>query len=112
MIPIVSPFLINLITRNFARAISLYPFVIFKEETLKKDPILVNHEKIHLKQQLECLILPFYLMYLVEYLLYRLGGKNHEMAYRAIRFEQEAFDHETDLLYLSKRRWFAWFNYL
>lgn len=111
MIPIVSPFLIKLLTRNFAGAIALYPFVIFKEASLKRNSTIVNHEKIHLKQQIECLVLPFYLVYLIEYCRHRLKGKSHYWAYRSIRFEREAFDHEADAAYLSNRSLFAWVKY-
>jgi hypothetical protein len=112
VIPIVSPFLIKLFSGNFARAIALYPFVIFKEAELKEKSTIVNHEKIHLKQQAECLLLPFYAMYLIEYMMYRIRGKSHYLAYRSISFEREAFDHEEDPLYLERRAFFAWIKYL
>ena len=47
--------------------ITLYPFVFLKTKTMKHDTVLLNHEKIHLKQQLELLILPFYLWYVLEF---------------------------------------------
>ncbi|WP_231717825.1 1-aminocyclopropane-1-carboxylate deaminase/D-cysteine desulfhydrase [Nonlabens sp. YIK11] len=51
------------------------------------------------------MILPFYLWYLVEYLIGRLT-MNHDQAYRNIIFEREAYAMENDLNYLSKRsRW-------
>jgi hypothetical protein len=36
-----------------------------KEDVL--DKVFVNHEKIHLRQQLELLVLPFYVWYIIEF---------------------------------------------
>ena len=74
----------------------------------KKDttePILINHERIHLRQQLELLVILFYIIYLAE--LVRL--KNHQAAYLAIRFKKEAYQNETNLNYLDQRKsWSIW----
>lgn len=111
MIKIISPFLIRVLTGNFARAMAVYPFVIFKEKELITDPIILNHERIHLRQQLELLLLLFYILYLMEYLMGRFKGLNHDTAYHRIRFEQEAYEHEADLSYLKTRKWWAvWRN--
>ena len=32
--------------------VTVYPFVFLKHKGLKKDDILINHERIHLRQQL------------------------------------------------------------
>ena len=88
---------------------AVFPFIFIR----KKNPanILLNHERIHLRQQLELLIIPFYLWYLVEYLYYRLKGFKHYAAYRKIRFEKEAFEKETDLAYLKKRNFWAFLKF-
>jgi hypothetical protein len=105
-------FLVKIITGGFARAITLYPFVLVCKESDLHDPVLVNHEKIHLRQQRELLVLPFYVLYLLEYGKGRLGGMSHYDAYRQISFEQEAFDKERDLGYLKERRWGAFRKYM
>ena|SRR6187551_361417 len=94
------------------RGMALYPFILLKNEKSKKDAILINHERIHLRQQLELLILPFYLFYLVNYLYNLISSLDHETAYRNIIFEQEAYDHETELNYLQNRRIFNFLGYL
>ncbi len=63
----------------------------------------MNHERIHLRQQVELLIIPFYLWYVLEYVFYRLKGYSQEKAYRSICFEREAYQFENDLEYLRKR---------
>ncbi|WP_317168162.1 hypothetical protein [Leptobacterium flavescens] len=93
-------------------ALTLWPVIILKDEKLRCDPVLLNHEKIHLKQQLELLILPFYVLYLGEW-LFRLClyGDLHK-AYKNISFEREAYQNETDMNYLQKRRAWSFLSYL
>lgn len=95
-----------------ANGMAIFPFIILKSEEQKKDAVLLNHEKIHLRQQLELLILPFYVCYLLQYLLNLLRYQNHYLAYFNISFEREAYHFEADLHYLEKRKWFNWFQFL
>ncbi len=95
-----------------ASAMALFPFVILKNTAQKTQNILINHEKIHLKQQLELLILPFYLIYLLYYLIGLLRYKNHYLAYFNIPFEKEAYQNDNNLVYLANRKWLAWINFI
>ena len=70
-----------LVPRGYT-GITIYPFVFIKFKALKTDVVLINHEKIHLKQQLELLIIPFYVFYGIEFLLKIIKYKNWEQAYR------------------------------
>ncbi|MDQ1086531.1 hypothetical protein [Siphonobacter sp. SORGH_AS_1065] len=90
--------------------ITLWPFIIVS--TPRPSASLMNHERIHIRQQAEWLILPFYLWYISEYYYHRLKGKSHHAAYRAISFEKEAYAFEEDLEYLSKRRFGAFLRFL
>ncbi|MEM8969129.1 MAG: hypothetical protein AAGE93_22115 [Bacteroidota bacterium] len=109
---IFAPWFVNGITFGFARAITLFPFVFLTRVKDKTNAQLINHERIHLRQQLELFVIPFYLLYFVEYILRRLKGSDHRQAYRAISFEQEAFNHEQQLDYLAFRPAFAFWKYL
>ncbi len=91
-----------------AAAMAIYPFILVKRATYKNDITLINHERIHFKQQLELLILPFYLLYLLNYLVNVFKYKSHQLAYLNIVFEKEAYANENDLGYLYKRKTFAW----
>lgn len=95
-----------------ANGMALFPFIIVKNESFANNLILINHEKIHLKQQLELLILPFYIAYLVHYVINLMIYKSHYQAYMNIIFEKEAYLHEKDINYLKKRRPFAWMGLL
>ena len=78
------------ITPKGFQGITLYPFVFLIDSKLKMNTVLVNHERIHLKQQLELLVLPFYIWYGVEFLFRLAQYKNRRMAYKSISFEREA----------------------
>ena len=91
--------------------ISLFPFVFVKEKRLKSNSVFINHECIHLKQQLELLVLPFYLLYGFEFVLKLLKTKNWNIAYRSISFEREAYANEHDLNYLKNRPFWNFIRY-
>ena len=90
-------------------AITLYPFIICKEEM---DDITLNHEKIHLAQQKELWIIGFYFLYVYYWLREKWKGDTSLGAYLAIPFEVEAYTNERDKSYLSTRKRNAWKKYL
>lgn len=94
------------------RGMAIFPFVFFKHASGADEPVLVNHEKIHLQQQKELLVLPFYLFYLINYLYNLIQMLNHEQAYRSIIFEKEAYDHQSEVDYLQKRKPYSFIYYL
>jgi len=85
--------------------ISLCPFGIYVEH--QANPSTINHEKIHWYQQVEMLIVPFYIWYLVEFLIRRVSHKKND-AYLGILFEREAFANQDNLTYLQTRKPYAW----
>lgn len=95
-----------------ANAMAIFPFMLFKDPGQKTDTLLINHEKIHFYQQLELLILPFYILYSINYLVNLYKYKNHSKAYFNISFEKEAYANELDMNYLKNRRLYSWFKYL
>ena len=92
--------------------LSLWPFIILKNSSLKKDATLLNHERIHLRQQQELLIIPFYFLYLLEGLIRFLIYFDAYKAYQNISFEREAYDNETNFYYLQERRPYNFIKYL
>ncbi|MCH4821891.1 hypothetical protein ML462_01795 [Gramella lutea] len=94
------------------KGISLWPFVILENDELKKDAVFVNHEKIHLKQQLEMLVLFFYIWYAIEFFIRYLDCRDSMLAYRNISFEREAYRRELDLAYLKKRPFWAFLKFI
>ena len=58
-----------LIHKNF-RAFTFYPFIFIKNKEDLTNKMLINHEKIHLKQQIELLIIFFFIIYFLEFITY------------------------------------------
>ncbi|MEO9512655.1 MAG: hypothetical protein ABJN84_06670 [Flavobacteriaceae bacterium] len=97
--------------RNYV-GLSLWPFIFLKEGSLKKDEVLINHERIHLKQQQELLIVLFYILYISEWILRTILYLNSYRAYQNISFEREAYANEDNMDYLSHRKTFGFLDYL
>ncbi|WP_310588402.1 hypothetical protein [Dyadobacter sp. CY326] len=89
---------------------ALFPFILVKKKPCSR--FLINHEQIHLRQQLELGLIVFYIWYFAEYLVRLVQHKNHYLAYLHISFEREAYHHQGDLNYLKNRRLWAFSSYL
>lgn len=90
-------------------AMAMYPLIMVRNSRHLSDQVLLNHERIHHRQQVELFILPFYILYGFNYLVNLVRYKNHDQAYRKIIFELEAYSNEEDRLYLTKRKRWACF---
>lgn len=91
--------------------ITIFPFMFLKHKTLKWNKVLINHERIHLRQQIELLILPFFIVYGLEFLIRLVQYKKWVLAYRNISFEREAYGNEKGLNYLQSRPFWAFLKY-
>lgn len=98
-------------TKLHVNGMTLFPFVLISDKKLLQDKVFVNHEHIHLRQQLEMLILPFYMLYGLHYIINRFRYKTHHAAYRNIVFEREAYANEKNPGYLKTRRVWNWMRY-
>ncbi len=94
--------LIRLLTPKWVCGITIAPFGIYLAESVLTDPLIITHELIHWRQQLEMLIIFFYLWYLIEWFvkLFRYGAQ----AYVNISFERQA--------YAMDETRFGWIKYL
>ncbi len=92
--------------------ITLFPFILLKKAEDKDNAVLINHEKIHLRQQIELLIVFFYLWYVLEYCYWFLRLKDSFLAYKYISFEREAYAMEDDLNYLTQRKIWSFWKYI
>ncbi len=89
---------------------ALFPFILVRRPN--PGPTLLNHERIHLRQQAELGIFLFYIWYVVEYGIRRFQHRDHYQAYRNISFEREAFANDQNLMYLKSRRIWAFRRYI
>ncbi|BDU24992.1 MULTISPECIES: hypothetical protein [unclassified Flavobacterium] len=94
------------------RGMAVFPFILIKYDFDKSNGVFVNHEKIHLRQQLELLVIPFFVWYVLEYLIRLVQYQNMDLAYRNISFEREAYAKETELDYLKQRSFFQFLHYI
>lgn len=93
------------------RGLTFYPFVFITTKSDRLNKVFINHERIHLRQQLELLIVPFYIWYGVEFLFRLIQYKDRRKAYYNISFEREAYGNEKDLHYLKQRSLWRFLNY-
>ena len=100
----------NFVPPGFA-AITLWPFILVRPQ-YADNPRLIQHERIHLAQQIECFLIFFYLWYLIEFLIKLIKYKDWMTAYKAIGFEREAGKWDNWIDYLENRKHFYWIKYL
>jgi hypothetical protein len=108
MFTIVSKFLVPRGYEGFA----FFPFIIAGNKSRVKDEVFLSHEKIHIRQQQETLVILFFLWYFTEFFIRFIQFKNSKKAYRNISFEQEAYANEHNTDYLKDRRFWGFLKYL
>ena len=91
---------------------AIFPFIFLNNKLLAKNAVLINHERIHLKQQIELLWVFFFLWYVIEFLIHLIKLRNWDKAYRSISFEKEAYGNEDNLYYLEDRKFWSFLKYL
>lgn len=68
----------------------------------------LRHEAIHSAQMRELFYIPFYIIYIAEWLAKIIFRRlNARQAYFSISFEREAYNNQHDPLYLSRRKIFS-----
>ena len=108
---IISPNIIKYFTPKKIAGITLFPFIIVEKKDLKYDKTFINHELIHIYQQMELFVILFVILYYIEFFILLLKYKNVTQAYRNISFEREAYENETNYNYVETRKWFSFIKY-
>ena len=99
-------------TPSLARAVAIFPFIIIRSEK-DMEPWLINHERIHLKQQIEMFFVGLIVLNILETLYAIIFlKKSFSEAYRWRASEQEAYRNQNNLNYLKDRKIWTTFNYL
>ena len=108
--------IVFLFTPKWVDGITIFPFIFIRkgydkdmDEALYKE--LINHERIHIVQQGECLVLPWLLIYGFNYMVNLIRFKKHFEAYYNICMEREAYSNQSQKDYLDKRKTFQWKKY-
>lgn len=100
-----------LFAKNF-RGLAIYPFIFLRNKNLKENLKIINHERIHLRQQIELLWVFFFLWYGIEFFIRWIQFRNPLTAYFNISFEKEAYAKEVDMNYLKTRKLWSFWKYL
>ena len=94
-------------------AITIWPFIIFSD---KGSIRVLNHERIHIRQQLETLVFGFYILYVLFWIVglikYIKSKDRFYKAYMYIPFEKEAHINDSNFTYLINRKKFSWIKYI
>ena len=95
-----------------ARAAAFFPFIIFRDET-QVVPWVINHERIHFRQQTDLLFVGAWILWGIEWVYARcVLRKDWKEAYLLGSGEQEAYRNQQDFDYLKHRKPFAQLWYL
>ena len=107
-----SPIIIQTRFMPVSRYVAITIFgIVFTRDRSRLTPALINHERIHCRQQLELLYVPFFIIYVMEWLYYIVKYRNWDRAYRSISFEREAYANGHNFRYLDTRPSFASFRH-
>jgi len=82
--------------------LAIFPFIFVANKNQNNFFVLINHEKIHFRQQVGLLFISFLFWYYIA--MFRKG-------YRNISFEREAYENQENLNYLKTRKWFSFLKY-
>jgi hypothetical protein len=91
-------------------AITLFPFIFYRGRGLSVSAL--RHETVHLWQQAALLVLPFYVLYLVFWIVGLLRYRNGHRAYREIPFERSAYALVSSPRPSAVRQAFGWITEL
>lgn len=93
----------NILPPNGFSAINLFGVIFARKATIISDRTY-RHEYIHTMQMKEMLYVFFYLWYVIEWFIRLVVIRNSHKAYRAISFEQEAYENENIGTYRHTRK--------
>lgn len=126
----------NIIPFKGSKAVTIWPLIFARKSAKWLKDYEENHENIHLRQQLEVLVMSamiilmavlsldlsrwwmftsfgvYYTWYGLEWLIRLAVYRDAHMAYRNIAVEQEAYLNERDMTYLNQRKAFVWVRYI
>jgi hypothetical protein len=91
-------------------SVAIYPFIILKDEVLRYNQTLINHNKIHLAQQKELWVVGYFILYFLNW-IFNIVFEPCSTSEHII-FEQEANEYQNYLPYLENRRKFNWTQYV
>ena len=101
------PDLVSIFMR--VKGITMFPFIFLRPTATTFN---INHEKIHIRQQLELLVVLFYVLYFLDYVIGIIKYRNTRLAYKSITWEKEAYSNQDNMEYLKIRKWYSFLKYI
>lgn len=96
-------------------AINLFGVLFVRKNVVLSDARyqrMIRHETTHTKQMKELLYLPFYVLYVLEWLVRLVMYREARKAYRNISFEREAYANQDNVFYNAGRNRYAFLRYI
>jgi hypothetical protein len=94
-------------------AMCIWPFLIIRpEKEIPSISEILNHERMHGRQQLEMAWIFFFLWYMIEFFIRLLIYRDSLRAYRSLAHEREAYSNDSDPEYYKTRKLYSWIKYL
>lgn len=94
--------------KGFA-AMNFFGFLLVRKDyDIKRiSDVTINHEKIHTEQMRELGYIPYYILYILEWLIKMILLFSTDKAYKALASEREAYENQADFGYIrgSRKRW-------
>lgn len=90
-------------------AVTLF-FWIFIRPEYADNSVIIRHEKIHVEQYKETLLLGFFLFYFYDFVKNMIKERSWSVSYRNIRLEKEAYQYQNSEGYIKRRKKFSWWN--
>ena len=92
-----------------ANGVMLFPFILLRKNLIGAAEVkkIINHETIHFQQALETLVIPFYIIYGINWLINLIKYPIYD-AYYNIIFEKEAHSNEMNWDYIKNRKRYSW----
>ena len=92
------------------RGLTLFPFIIVSKSTYRRH-IILNRQKIAYKQQKECAVIPYAILYSLSFLVLSAYYKDFTKGRNDIPFVREADNHEKNFSWLSIRSKYHFLKY-
>lgn len=107
----------NLVPLRGYAAMAVFPLVLVRKDwwdgaSEAEREVVLRHERIHCWQQVETLLVLFWLLYGVFYVVNLIRYRNHKEAYRNVAFEREAYGHQDDEGYAKHKPFWGWIWYV
>lgn len=92
-------------------AVNVFGIIFVRSEAYPLSATDLHHEQIHTRQMQELAFVPFYMLYLVEWIFRSIRHRSFIQGYYNISFEREAYGNQNNIHYLQHRPHWGFLKY-